>query len=86
MRRFGFVGVIYIDAANNIIAGHGRVQAAVMAGLREVPTVCIDGLSEDEIRAYIIADNQLAIEAGWTATFSRSSSKTSFSTRMSMSS
>lgn len=64
IRRFGFVGVIYIDTRGNIIAGHGRLEAARMAGLSEVPTICIEGLSEDEVRAYVIADNQLAIEAG----------------------
>ena len=65
MRRFGFVGVIYIDTFDSVIAGNGRLEAAAMAGLSEVPTICIEGLTPDEIRAYVIADNQLALESGW---------------------
>jgi DNA modification methylase len=62
---FGFVNPVLIDSTNRIIAGHGRVLAAKRIGRERVPTVRIDWLSEDQIRAYIIADNQLALKAGW---------------------
>jgi hypothetical protein len=48
-----------------IIAGHGRVEAAKFSGMRSVPTICLENLTEDEIRAYILADNRLAEKAGW---------------------
>ena len=48
-----------------IIAGHGRVAAAKLSGIQQVPTICLDNLTEDEIRAYILADNKLAEKAGW---------------------
>ena len=65
IQRFGFVNPILIDKNRRIIAGHGRVKAAAEAGLSSVPTVQIDHLNEEEIRAYIIADNRLAEKAGW---------------------
>jgi hypothetical protein len=48
-----------------IIAGHGRVQAANTLGINKVPTICLENLSEDQIRAYVLADNKLAENAGW---------------------
>ena len=54
-----------IDGKNRIIAGHGRVDGAKLAGLTEVPVMRVDHLSEAEIRAYVIADNKLAENAGW---------------------
>ena len=48
-----------------MIAGHGRLAAAKLLGMTEVPTISLEHLSEDEKRAYIIADNQLAAKAGW---------------------
>ncbi len=63
--RFGFVNPILVDASANVIAGHGRLQAAKQLGLMQVPVIILDHLSEDEKRAYVIADNQLALEAGW---------------------
>lgn len=65
MRRFGFTNPILVDDGNGIIAGHGRVEAAKSIGLDQVPTVRLSAMSEAEIRAYVIADNKLAENAGW---------------------
>ena len=65
IEKFGFLGVILIDRDGGIIAGHGRVEAARLLGLTEVPAVRVDHLSAAEIRAYVIADNRLAELAGW---------------------
>ena len=65
MRRFGFTNPVLIDDHNNILAGHGRILAAIKEGLIEVPCVRLSGLSDDEKRAYLLADNQLALQAGW---------------------
>jgi DNA modification methylase len=65
IKRFGFVNPILVDKNNRIIAGHGRVEGAKLAGLKLVPTLLVSHLSEDEIRAYVIADNKLAENAGW---------------------
>jgi DNA modification methylase len=65
IRAFGFTSPILIDAKGQIVSGHGRVKAAELLGIQEVPTICLDRLSADQIRAYIIADNKLAEMAGW---------------------
>src|SRR5665213_4086707 len=65
IRQFGFTNPVLIDESDGIVAGHGRVEAAKVLGLAEVPTVCIAGLTDAEIRAYVIADNRLAENAGW---------------------
>jgi DNA modification methylase len=65
IRRFGFTNPILVDDANGIVAGHGRIEAAKTIGLAEVPTVRLSDLSEADIRAYVIADNKLAENAGW---------------------
>ena len=65
IERFGFVNPVLIDADNCIIAGHGRLEAAKTLGWTEVPTLCVDHLSDAEKRAYILADNRLAEDAGW---------------------
>lgn len=65
MRRFGFTNPILIDDANRILAGHGRALAAAKEGLEQVLCVRLSGLSEAEKRAYLLADNQLALQAGW---------------------
>jgi DNA modification methylase len=65
IREFGFTNPIIIDAENNIIAGHGRVLAAQKLGIKEVPCVVVDGWSEAQKKAYVIADNKLALNAGW---------------------
>ena len=65
IRRFGFTNPVLVDDNNGIIAGHGRLEAARILGLNEVPTVRLSAMSEAEIRAYVIADNKLAENAGW---------------------
>jgi hypothetical protein len=65
IRRFGFTNPVLVDHANGIIAGHGRVEAAKTVGLDQVPTVRLSAMSEAEVRAYVIADNRLAENAGW---------------------
>ena len=65
IRRFGFTNPVLVDDANGIVAGHGRVEAAKAVGLDQVPTVRLSAMSEAEIRAYVIADNRLAENAGW---------------------
>lgn len=63
--EFGFVNPILVDTNAGIIAGHGRLLAARKLGLGECPVVVLDHLSETQRRAYIIADNKLAQNAGW---------------------
>jgi len=65
IREFGFINPVLIDGQYNIIAGHGRVLAATEEGLKELPCVYVDHLSKTQIKAYIIADNQLAMNASW---------------------
>ena len=65
IERFGFVNPVLIDENSQIIAGHGRVAAAKLLGWQEVPTLRVEHLDEAEKRAYILADNRLAEEAGW---------------------
>ena len=63
--EFGFNNPILVDTKAGIIAGHGRLLAARKLELKEVPVIVLDHLSEAQKRAYIIADNQLALNAGW---------------------
>src|SRR5580658_5930142 len=63
--EFGFNNPILVDTKAGIIAGHGRLLAARKLGLTEVPVIVLDHLTESQKRAYIIADNQLALNAGW---------------------
>jgi DNA modification methylase len=65
IREFGFTNPVLIDRKNTIIAGHGRVEAAKLEGIEQVPTILLENLTEDEIRAYVLADNRLAEKAGW---------------------
>lgn len=65
IQLFGFVNPVLIMADGTIVAGHGRYLAALMLGLKEVPTVLIDHMDQHQIAAYRIADNQLAELAGW---------------------
>lgn len=65
MVEFGFTNPILVDETSGILAGHGRLMAARQLGLKEVPVVRLEHLSEAQKRAYIIADNQLAATAGW---------------------
>jgi ParB-like chromosome segregation protein Spo0J len=64
IRSFGFTNPILVDKANTIMAGHGRVEAAKILGLAEVPTIRLESLTPAQVRAYVIADNRLAEEAG----------------------
>lgn len=63
--EFGFTNPILIDPIGGIIAGHGRFEAARHLELKKVPVIILDGLSETQKRAYILADNKLALNAGW---------------------
>jgi DNA modification methylase len=65
LREFGFVNPVIVDKDYNIIAGHGRVTAARAEGLTEVPCVFAEHLTDAQKRAYILADNRLALSAGW---------------------
>jgi len=65
IKEFGFLNPVITDGRNSIIAGHGRVLAAQRIGMDEVPTLEAAHLSEAQKRAYIIADNRLALDAGW---------------------
>jgi len=65
IKEFGFNNPILIDKDNGIIAGHGRVMAARKLGLTEVPTILLDHLSETQRKAYILADNRIAINSAW---------------------
>ena len=65
IQRFGFTNPVLISASGEIIAGHGRVEAAKLLGHATVPTLELAHLSEAERRAYILADNKLALNAGW---------------------
>ena len=65
IREFGFTNPVLIDADNGIIAGHGRVMAAGVLGLASVPCIRLAHLTDTQRRAYIIADNKLALNSGW---------------------
>lgn len=65
IKEFGFTNPILIDGDNGIIAGHGRLAAAQLLKMDEVPTIELSGMSETQKRAYILADNRLALDAGW---------------------
>ena len=65
MREFGFTNPVLIDEQGGIIAGHGRIMAAQRLQLADVPTIMLAGLTEAQRKAYVIADNKLALNAGW---------------------
>lgn len=65
IREFGWTNPILIDGANGIIAGHGRLAAARKLGLDAVPVIVLDHLTDAQKRALVIADNKLALNAGW---------------------
>ena len=65
LREFGFINPVIIDREFNVIAGHGRILAAKEEGIREIPCVFADHLTEAQKKAYIIADNRMAMDAGW---------------------
>ena len=65
LREFGFINPVIIDRNYGVIAGHGRIMAAKEEGITEVPCVFADHLSEAQKKAYILADNRMAMDAGW---------------------
>lgn len=65
LREFGFVNPVIIDREYNVIAGHGRLMAAKEEGITEVPCVYVDHLTDAQKKAYILADNRMAMDAGW---------------------
>ena len=65
LREFGFVNPVIIDKDFNVIAGHGRIMAAKEEGITEVPCVYADHLTDAQKKAYIFADNRMALDAGW---------------------
>lgn len=68
IREFGFTNPILVDSSDGIIAGHGRLAAACQLGMNQVPVIVLDYLTEAQRRAYVIADNKLALNAGWNET------------------
>ena len=71
IKEFGFTNPIIIDEDNGIIAGHGRVLAANKLKMKELPCVQVSGWSEAQKKAYVIADNKLALNAGWSSQVKR---------------
>jgi len=65
IREFGFTNPVLTDGENGIIAGHGRIMAAQRMSLEQVPTIELSHLTEAQKKAYIIADNKLALNSGW---------------------
>ena len=65
LREFGFINPVIIDKDYNIIAGHGRVLAARAEGIKDIPCVLVDYLTDAQKKAYILADNRMALDAGW---------------------
>jgi hypothetical protein len=65
IRAFGFLNPVISDAHNNVLAGHGRLEAAQIIGLTHVPVIRFDHLTPAQKRAYVIADNKIAEGAGW---------------------
>lgn len=65
IKEFGFTNPVLVDEQMGVIAGHGRIMAANKLGLDEVPCIILKGLTEAQKKAYVIADNQLALNSGW---------------------
>src|SRR5690554_6184889 len=65
IKEFGFLNPVIVDKDNGIVAGHGRVMAAQKLGMTDLPVVEASHLTEAQKRAYVIADNRLALDAGW---------------------
>ena len=65
LREFGFINPVIIDDKFNVVAGHGRIMAAKAEGMKEVPCVYVSHLTEAQKKAYILADNRMAMDAGW---------------------
>ena len=65
LREFGFINPIIIDKNYNVIAGHGRLEASKAEGIEEVPCIFVEHFTEAQKKAYILADNRMALDAGW---------------------
>lgn len=65
IRTFGFTNPVLIDRANTVLAGHGRIEAAKLLGMTEVPCIRLEHMTQEQKRAYVLADNKLALNAGW---------------------
>ena len=65
IKAFGFTNPVLLDKNNTVVAGHGRMAAARFLGMSEVPTIRLENLTPEQVRAYVIADNRLAEKAGW---------------------
>jgi ParB-like chromosome segregation protein Spo0J len=65
IRKLGFLNPLIVDSENTILAGHGRLEGARLVGLTEVPVIRFDHLTPAQKRAYLIADNKIAEQAGW---------------------
>lgn len=65
LREFGFINPVIVDKDLNVIAGHGRIVAAKAEGIKKVPCVFVDHLTDAQKKAYILADNRMAMDAGW---------------------
>lgn len=65
IEQLGNNNPVLIDTKDVIIAGHGRVEAAKLLGLESIPTICLEHLTKEQVRAYMLADNKLALESGW---------------------
>ena len=65
LREFGFINPVLIDREYNLLAGHGRIAAAKEEGIKDVPCVFVEHLSEAQKKAYILADNRMSLDAGW---------------------
>lgn len=65
MQEFGFTNPVLVDEEGRVIAGHGRLEAARILQMGEVPTITVSGLTDEQRRALVLADNKLALNAGW---------------------
>ena len=68
IKEFGWTNPVLVDGDNGVIAGHGRLLAARKLGMADVPVIELSGMSEAQKRAYVLADNKLALNAGWDET------------------
>lgn len=73
IKEWGWTQLVLVDEADGVIAGHGRLEAAASLGVAEVPVIVAGRWSESQKRAYLLADNQLALNAGWDENLSRRS-------------
>jgi ParB-like chromosome segregation protein Spo0J len=65
IQKFGFTNPVLIDEERRVIAGHGRIEAAKLLGISDTPTIRLEEMTEAQKRAYLLADNKLAENAGW---------------------